>query len=77
MGTRKENTVQEIVTSGQDLVSTQKPMTEEQFNTEVSFKVSVSIIRKMLDESVITPSEYRKIETIIAKIYPSFSCSLL
>lgn len=64
MERRKENTVQEIVTSGQDLVSTQKPMTEEQFNTEVSFKVSISIIRRMLDDGIISPSEYRKLRQL-------------
>ncbi len=77
MGTRKEITVQEIATSVQDLVATPKPMTEEQFNTEVSFKVSDAIIRKMLDDGIISSAEYHKIRTIIANTYPSFSCSLL
>lgn len=70
------NTAVTNAMSRQDLVSKRKPMTVEQFETEKNYRLSMYIFKKMLTDGVITNSEYKKIETIIAKKYDAYSCSL-
>jgi len=77
METKAENTVVTPVTSVKDLVSKKLPMTVEQFESEKSYALSDSILRKMLENGIITKSEYHKLNTIIAKKYGSISGSLL
>ncbi|MDP4117569.1 MAG: hypothetical protein Q8873_00050 [Bacillota bacterium] len=52
-------------------------MTAEQFESEKNYALSDSIFRKMLESGLITKSDYRKLNTIIAKNYGSISGSLL
>lgn len=77
METKAENTVVTPVISVKDLVSKKQPMTAEQFESEKSYSLSDSIFRKMLENGLITKSEYRKLNTIIANKYNSFLGSLL
>lgn len=77
METKVENTVVTPVTSVKDLVSKKQPMTAQQFESEKNYALSDSIFRKMLENGLITKSEYRKLNTIIAKKYGSISGSLL
>ena len=44
---------------------------------EKNYRLSMYIFKKMLTDGVITNSEYKKIDTIIAKKYDAYSCSLL
>ena len=77
MEVKAENTVVMPVMSVRDLVSRKLPMTTQQFEAEKNYALSDSILRKMLENSLITKSEYRKLNTIIAKKYGSISGSLL
>lgn len=52
-------------------------MTAEKFESEKSYALSDKIFRKMLENGLITKSEYRKLNTIIANKYDSISGSLL
>lgn len=52
-------------------------MTVEQFEAEKNYHLSMYIFKTMLTDGVITNSEYKKIDTIIAKKYDAYSCSLL
>lgn len=51
-------------------------MTVEQFEAEKNYRLFMYIFKKMQTDGVITNSEYKKIDTIIAKKYDAYSCSL-
>lgn len=44
-------------------------MTTEQFNCERDYRVSMAIIKSLLEKELITPKEYAKIDTIMTKKY--------
>lgn len=44
-------------------------MTTEQFNGERDYRVSMAIIKSLLEKELITPKEYAKIDTIMTKKY--------
>ena len=77
MEMQTENTAVTNAISRQDLVLKRKPMTVEQFEAEKNYRLSMYIFKTMLTDGVITNSEYKKIDTIIAKKYDAYSCSLL
>lgn len=77
METKRENTVHTAVTSAQDLVSKFQPMTREQFESEKNYHISVSIIRILKQNGLITADEFKKIQKIIAGKTGSYLYSLL
>ena len=77
METKRENTVHTAATSAQDLVSKFQPMTREQFESEKNYHISVSIIRIMKQNGLITADEFQKIQKIIAGKTGSYLYSLL
>ena len=44
-------------------------MTTEQFNGERDYRVSMAIVKSLLEKELITPKEYAKIDTIMIKKY--------
>ena len=77
METKRENTVHTAATSAQDLVSKFQPMTREQFESEKNYHISVSVIRILKQNGLITADEFKKIQKIIAGKTGSYSYSLL
>ena len=77
METKRENTVHTAVMSAQDLVSNIQPMTREQFEAEKNYHVSVSVIRMIKQNGLITADEFQKIQKIIAGKTGSYLYSLL
>lgn len=77
METQKGVTAAMNATSVQDLVSKRLPMTKEQFEAEKDYQAIMSIFQTMHREGLISPKEYGKINTIIAKKTGSISGSLL
>ena len=77
METKRENTVHTAVMSAQDLVSKIQPMTNAQFEAEKNYHVSVSVIRMLKQNGLITADEFNKIQKIIAGKTGSYLYSLL
>ena len=77
METKRENTVHTSAISVQDLVSKFQPMTREQFESEKNYHISVSIIRILKQNGLITADEFQKIQKIIAGKTGSYLYSLL
>jgi len=44
-------------------------MTKEQLKDEMSYRVSISIVKKLLNKGLITKQEYKKIDTKLTKNY--------
>jgi len=44
-------------------------VTEEQYRNEKRYQTTMHVIRRMLREGLITPDEYRKIDTIFSEKY--------
>ncbi|MHB1453910.1 MAG: SHOCT domain-containing protein [Saccharofermentanales bacterium] len=44
-------------------------MTKEQFNREKSYRISLSLAKTMLAQSLITKAEYTKIDTMLLDKY--------
>lgn len=77
METKRENTVHTAVMSAQDLVAKIQPMTRAQFEAEKNYHASVSVIRKLKQNGLITADEFKKIQKIIAGKTGSYLFSLL
>lgn len=77
METKRENTVHTAVMSAQDLVAKIQPMTRAQFETEKNYHASVSVIRMLKQNGLITADEFKKIQKIIAGKTGSYLYSLL
>ena len=77
METKRENTVHTAVMSAQDLVSKIQPMTRAQFEVEKNYHISVSVIRMIKQNGLITADEFQKIQKIIAGQTGSYLYSLL
>ena len=77
METKRENTVHTAVMSAQDLVSNIQPMTRAQFEAEKNYHISVSVIRMIKQNGLITADEFQKIQKIIAGKTGSYLYSLL
>ena len=77
METKRENTVHTSAISAQDLVSKFQLMTREQFESEKNYHISVSIIRILKQNGLITADEFKKIQKIIAGKTGSYLYSLL
>lgn len=71
MDRRRENTAAMIATS--DTGSEAARMSKEQMRREKLYQATMSIVRKMLAEGLITEEEYRQIDTMfLAKYRPLF-----
>lgn len=77
METKRENIVRTSAISAQDLVSKFQPMTREQFESEKNYHISVSVIRILKQNGLITADEFKKIQKIIAGKTGSYLYSLL
>ena len=77
METKRENIVHTSAISVQDLVSKFQSMTREQFESEKNYHISVSIIRILKQNGLITADESQKIQKIIAGKTGSYLYSLL
>lgn len=44
-------------------------MTSEQLQRERNYGISMSIVKSMLNKGILTPQEYKKIDTIMTKKY--------
>lgn len=42
-------------------------LTQEQFDWEAGFRLSLSIMNRLMEESLLTPKEYGQIERILAR----------
>ena len=42
-------------------------LTQEQFDREAGFRLSLSIMNRLMEESLLTPKEYGQIERILAR----------
>ena len=42
-------------------------LTQEQFEREAGFRLSLSIINRLMEESLLTQKEYRQIERILSR----------
>lgn len=50
-------------------------LTQEQFDREAGFRLSLSIMNRLMEESLLTPKEYGQIERILArKFSPIWAC---
>ena len=77
METKRENTAHTAVMSAQDLVSKIQPMTNAQFEAEKNYHASVSVIRMLKQNELITADEFKKTQKIIAGKTGSYLFSLL
>ena len=77
METKRENIVRTSAILAQDLVSKFQPMTREQFESEKNYHISVSVIRILKQNGLITADEFKKIQKIIAGKTGSYLYSLL
>lgn len=44
-------------------------MTEKQFNSETAYQLTMSMVRKMLEQRLISKEEYAEIDTIMLRKY--------
>ena len=51
-------------------------LTQEQFDREAGFRLSLSIINRLMEESLLTQKEYGQIERILARKFSTVSASL-
>ena len=51
-------------------------MKTNQIKNEISYKVTMNYIKQMLDQKIITPEEYKKLELEFKKKYDSKICTL-
>ena len=42
-------------------------LTQEQFDREAGFRLSLSIMNRLMEENLLTPKEYRQIEGILGR----------
>lgn len=77
MEIKEESIVAEPAICIQGLASKVTPMTKEQCDAEANYRLTMNIMRKLYQNGLISSAEYRKIDTIVAKKYGSYSCSLL
>ena len=46
-------------------------LTQEQFDREAGFRLSLSIMNRLMEENLLTPKEYGQIERILARKFSS------
>ena len=51
-------------------------MTKEQFQREKNYRVSISLLKTLLEKGIITEKDYRKIDTRLTRRYRSVFGSL-